>query len=276
MPAPCAGIVTVVTANGTLTTLRRRPDRVRVVNWLAVNEWSLDVWRGADHRTVVIHGIADSSRSFRGWAGGLRGLGIPCRTFDRRNYADSASTGTWRVSDHALDALDVLAAGLETDDGAEDRSGHLVGHSLGGLIAMEAALTGPVRSLVLYEPACPWTPTWHRGHAAEMARIAAMSDSDAMKATWVNERDHHRLRGTVSDLRALYQDLGEIDLDRVRMPVLVVHGTESARHVIDTARWIADRLPDGHLVELAGAGHDAHVTHHDALSSITAEFLEGT
>lgn len=67
---------------------------------------------------------------------------------DRRGYGDSPDI---EHSDYDVDAGDVVE--LLAADG---RSGHLVGHSYGGVVAMLAAARRPdlVRSLTLIEPGC--------------------------------------------------------------------------------------------------------------------------
>jgi pimeloyl-ACP methyl ester carboxylesterase len=44
-------------------------------------------------------------------------------------------------------------------------------------------------------------------------------------------------------------------IDRVHVPVLQIVGVEDVVTPVDGARWLAERLPDARIVELAGCGH---------------------
>ena len=100
---------------------------------------------------LLIHGVGVPGS---GWGPQVRGLKDRCEllTYDNRGVGRSIPCrGTMSIEAMARDARRLL-------DDAGWKSAHVVGHSLGGVIAQQLALTNPdrVRSLVL---AC----TFHRG-----------------------------------------------------------------------------------------------------------------
>jgi len=109
---------------------------------------------GTGEPVLLIHGghIADTYRPLV-----AEPLFAPYRkiTYRRRGYADSPShIGPFSIEDAAGDALRLLKGlGIER--------AHVVGHSSGGIIALQMALSAPqaVNSLVLLEPALMMVPS---------------------------------------------------------------------------------------------------------------------
>jgi pimeloyl-ACP methyl ester carboxylesterase len=68
-----------------------------------------------------------------------------------------------------------------------------------------------------------------------------------------------RFGSSPSTLAALHRMNREIDirhvLPAVRVPTLVLHGSEDAVVPVDVARYVASRIPTARLVELPGIGH---------------------
>lgn len=82
-----------------------------------------------------------------------------------------------------------------------------------------------------------------------------------------------RLPGTLNDVAVTRAR--DYPLERIGVPVLVVHGTEDravpfARH----GKVLAERIPGAELVALAGGDHVAIFTHHDEARTRVARFLE--
>ena len=101
--------------------------------------------RGAGSPVLFIQGTAVHGDGWRPQIDELR-QGYRCVSFDNRGMARSQPVGDAPVSVEQMadDALAVM-------DAAQMESAHVVGHSLGGLIAQQLALTAPrrVRSLSL-------------------------------------------------------------------------------------------------------------------------------
>jgi pimeloyl-ACP methyl ester carboxylesterase len=62
-------------------------------------------------------------------------------------------------------------------------------------------------------------------------------------------------------------------LGAISAPVLVLHGAETKPYATRTARYVADRVPNGRIQVIAGAGHAAPLTHPEALAEALAEFF---
>jgi pimeloyl-ACP methyl ester carboxylesterase len=62
-------------------------------------------------------------------------------------------------------------------------------------------------------------------------------------------------------------------LAELTMPALVIHGEQDLAIDLDSARRLADALPDGELVVIEGAGHAANLTHADAVNPPLEAFL---
>src|SRR3954471_16185578 len=97
-----------------------------------------DLWVG-DHPTadagaplvVLVHGSMDRSAAFARARRHLRDLHVV--VYDRRGYGRSVGLGAPSVDGHAEDLLAIL----------DGRPGVVVGHSIGGLIALVAAQRVP-------------------------------------------------------------------------------------------------------------------------------------
>jgi pimeloyl-ACP methyl ester carboxylesterase len=192
-----------------------------------------------------------------------------------------------------------------------DRAGtrfDLVGHSYGGLIALQIALRMPdrVRSVALYEPAT-WSVTTqvdpsHPGsqeiESVRDATIAAVAEGRldqiaemfvtywAGAAAW-DAMPPERRQATAqsmpkvgAEFRAERRDghSGGRLLDRygtIRCPVLYLMGARTK----PSARRVGELLPpafaDCRVVAIEGAGHMGPVTHADAVNAQIERFLGG-
>jgi len=129
------------------------PDNVDVVG-IDLPVGRLTVYRvvpaGESKGTVlIVPGYTGSKEDWRTFMPLLRQAGWTAVAISRRGQADSAAPGS--ASDYSLDeeAADVVRVAALLDDGAPV---HLVGHSLGGVIARAAAIASPssFRSLVQF------------------------------------------------------------------------------------------------------------------------------
>jgi pimeloyl-ACP methyl ester carboxylesterase len=222
---------------------------------------------------VLVHGMAFDRA---GWGPVLRELGRRFRLVlvDNRGTGRSdRPAGSFTVADMAGDIAAVLdAAGVDV--------AHVMGASLGGMVAQELAITQPERvdGLVL---ACT-TPGWPLGYpmpAASVRLIAAIADmtaeaavrrhtENALSAETVRHRPElvDRLVA-LQNSRPVEQEVisaqavagaryaGRLRHARIRARTLVVHG--SADTVVDprNAKLLADRIPGARLVIFPGLGH---------------------
>jgi pimeloyl-ACP methyl ester carboxylesterase len=210
-------------------------------------------------------------------ARGIRWLG-----FDRAGYGESEREQGRSIADAARVALAVADdAGVHTFAAA--------GHSGGGPHAMAAAVLAPERvaAVVSVSGLAPlnadgldYYAGMHPGSAAELraaqagagqveALLAAtefdpelftQADWAALEGTWAwlnkvaAQGVANGLAGSVDDNRAYVTDWG-VDVRRVAVPVLLVHGTEDRVVPISQSRWLARHVESARLWEREGAGH---------------------
>jgi pimeloyl-ACP methyl ester carboxylesterase len=228
---------------------------------------------------VLIHGSMDRSSSF---AKVVRRLGdLRVLRYDRRGYARSLQVGgPYDLASHADDLIGLLAG----------RPATLVGHSLGGDIALVAATRRPdlVLAVAAFESPMSWEPWWPVLTAGSVAVASATtggaSPADAAEVflrRMIGDRLWERLpAATRHERRAegscLVGELADLrrgvpyDLDVLRalgIPVVVGYGTESAVHHRRAAVELAERA-GGEVVVIPGAGHGAHASHPDEFAAL--------
>jgi len=171
------------------------------------------------------------------------------------------------------------------------------GHSSGAGLALRAAAAGlPMGRLVLHEPPYGGDDDESRAQARQLAeevRTAIVEDrrGDAIRAFIADAGlPAEMLDAMAGDPKVLAlaptmpYDLevmgdgdqgGVIPVDLVRaidVPTLVVAGGASRDFFRDTARRLVELLPDGHLAEIPGHGHDAPAA---AVAPAVGPFLAG-
>lgn len=237
-------------------------------------------------------------------------------------HGTSADHTTWRVSgpllarNHRVVAVDRRGRGA-SGDGPEyafarefedlvavaqvvaaeaGRPIDVVGHSLGGRIALGAALdTDAIRRLVAYEsaPTVPGRPYQPPGlvdrlrelrdvgrHeellAAFMTEVVGMSAADlaAYRADPIWPRRVAAAHTIVRELEAEASRDGSLEvLGGVRQPVLQVLGGDSRAAFGDAVRALDDRLERGSVIVIPGARHGAHHTHAPEFVAAVEAFL---
>jgi 3-oxoadipate enol-lactonase len=194
--------------------------------------------------------------------------------YDHRDAGDSTKTGEpFTIADLAQDAAGLLRA-LEVD------SAHVMGISMGGMVAQELALAHPerIRSLTL---GCTYSGGESSSLTSEsvMRRLAeAMSSGDrerAIRTAWeINvsasfaaDEDAYAtflkdgLRYAVpvpvimEQMRAISGHDTSARLPELRVPTLVVHGTLDEMLPVQNGHMIAGLISGSRLEILDGVGH---------------------
>ena len=250
--------------------------------------------RGTLHRRrpwlVMIQGMGFDRL---GWQPVLGTLGRHFRLVlvDNRGFGSSSQAGSFSVADMADDVVAVL-------DAAGIRRAHVIGASLGGMVAQELAIAHPERvdGLILACTAEGW-PFAYPMPAASVRMLAATTGltaeaalrrhtENALSARTV--RDHPELvsrlveiqRSRPADTAALSAQAaagaryaGRLRQRRIRARTLVLQGR--ADTVVDprNARLLADRIPGAELVIFPELGHLLFWEDPDGFADATASFL---
>lgn len=234
---------------------------------------------------LLVHGLTESAAAWpdavERWGARWHLLAIDLRghgTSPRFTLTDLAHTpDVWLA-----DLLGVLRAQPEPPI--------VVGHSLGGLLALRAATTEPalVRALVLEDPARPsgaWTPSAAFSEAQEdlLDRFTSAEDAAAERArlrvesTWSPaEIDGWAASKTQVDRRLIRRGLflGDPDLDarlaRVAVPTLLV-APEDSRRAPDP---VTPPNPNVRVVLLPGVGHNVRRDAPAAYHAVVDPFVD--
>jgi pimeloyl-ACP methyl ester carboxylesterase len=213
--------------------------------------------------------------------------------FDNRGIGESdVPAGPYAVAELARDACAVLdAAGIER--------AHVVGTSLGGMVAQELALSHPerVERLVL---ACT-TPGGARAHPMPARTVALMLEAptlpleralrrfveNALSPRTVSERPElveriygFRLASPLDPDGWQAQAAAGASFDRlarlgeIRAPTLVVTGTDD--NVVDprNSDLLAQRIPDARLERVPDSGHLFFWEQPERFHELVREFLQ--
>jgi pimeloyl-ACP methyl ester carboxylesterase len=248
-----------------------------------------------DCDALLLHGVGDHSRVFdpllERLPVGLRGLAV-----DLRGHGDSAWSSTSDYSRASFrNDLEQVIAELPGERVV------LVGHSLGGALALELAAAHPERiaGLCLLDigPAVepPAIQRLETGLAEDAREYADLDDYTASlgQRYWLAEGRalarfaRHAVRRAESGrlvpkldpaARNVLRERcdgqpGWAQLRRVACPVLVVRAVGSAVLSRAVAQRMVEALPDGRLCEIPRAGHALLLDNPQVVSGVVAEFL---
>ena len=171
---------------------------------------------------------------------------------------------------------------------------HLVGISVGGMIAQRFALRQPerVRSLTLVATLCTFADPVREAlrERARVARTQGMSEIAPLStARWfpaafrerrpdVLDRATTSLLAQDAEFHASMWDMisgldFEAEISAITCPTLVVAGTEDGNAPVAAGRKIADLIPGASLQPMAGVGHFPPVESPAAFNTLLRRFL---
>ncbi|HSE05443.1 MAG TPA: alpha/beta hydrolase, partial [Methylomirabilota bacterium] len=252
--------------------------------------------RGA--AVVCVHASASSSAQWRPLMDRLAGR---FRTLAPDLYG-SGKSPRWPAI-RPLSLADEVAL-LDPVLAAAGERFHLVGHSYGGAVALQAALAAPgrVESLVLFEPVLfslltaedPAQPAAREIAAVRDDTVSALQRGDphASGARFVDywmgagawaampEPRREALAGSMTTVKAEWDAaFGEptplVAFAGLDVPVLYLTGSASPASSRAVARLLTRVLPRVTAVEIEGLGHMAPVTHPDRINALIEGHLGG-
>jgi pimeloyl-ACP methyl ester carboxylesterase len=236
---------------------------------------------------VLLHGIGGSRIAWEPQLSSLSAAGYLAAAWDMPGYGASAPPHEW--------SFDALARAAATwIRGFGEGAAHVVGLSMGGMVALHLALGNPnlVRSLVL----CDTSPqfgfdgataaeTWVEARLAPIragATPASMATDVfgsimAPGATAVGEAAAAMSRigaGAFEDaVRCLPTHDVRDQLAEIAAPTLVVVGELDRETPPSYARHLADRIAGSRYTEIAGAGHISNLERPAAFDAAVLDFL---
>jgi pimeloyl-ACP methyl ester carboxylesterase len=217
---------------------------------------------------------------------------------------DSLGAGKSAIPPAARDvSLGDEAAFLEPVFARADVPHVLVAHSYGAAVALVAAVSNParVRALAVYEPVlfslvdaeCP-PPNDADGIRQAVADACAAVDAGDLPGAarrfidfWMGDgawdRTPESRQGPIADAVVNIRGWGRTLLNEptplaafsaLGMPVLYMVGSESPASSRSVARLLTGALPNVEVVEFAGLGHMAPITHPDLVNEAIVRFID--
>ena len=209
---------------------------------------------------LFIPGAYHGAWCYAGWLKTCRAAGIPCAALDYRGHGSLAGAGLAPDTGVEAYADDVVAAARSFSAPSV-----LVGHSLGGLVAMAAAMRTPLAGLALVAPSPPGNLAGARAlPAVDESQLRPVPARAEVLERFLGGHDGPHVDACMARLcpespRALnqrYRLSVPIDARRIAVPALVIEaGLDCGeRHPAGQDQAIADFL-GGEFVHLAGAPH---------------------
>lgn len=219
-------------------------------------------WGNGPRRILLLHGLSSSAAGWWRVAGDLAERGWRVAAPDLRGHGESPAGDDYRFSSYAADLL-ALGTGWDA----------VVGHSLGGALAVVAATARPgwTRGLILQDPGLMMVETG-RGEIARRLLDAYeppiseeaialrnprwRSVDCRIKAEALRSSSRKTVRGTLEGNRS-WNLLAEASVPPAATVVLGSDPAEGGIVAISIGEWLADR-PGVEYRVLAGAGHSPH------------------
>jgi pimeloyl-ACP methyl ester carboxylesterase len=271
--------VTIATRTGPTTRFFDVPDGTKLA------------WDSAgDGPTVLfVHGIGYTRRKWDPQIEPVVRAGYRAVRFDLRGFGESVTPEGQYVMDQFLDDLVRFGSVLGVD------RFHLVGHSLGGMIAQRYALehSASVESLTLVSTT---SHNGRRGSAfaklmvlfAERGFDAVMADDSvrqeaesvlveafgtAVPLTMLRRGLEERSLSRANAWRACIGFTAKDDLVRIACPALVLHGTADTLIPFKAGELVAEAIPGARFVREEGAGHSLPKERAESFNRELIDFL---
>ena len=247
--------------------------------------------RGSGTALILLHGIGSGAPSWRPVLEQVDG-GSRVVAWDAPGYGRST-----RLDPPAPDPSDYARALRQLIDVLRIERAHLVGHSLGAVIAARLALDAPSRvaSLTLASPAGGHArlPESERtrlreGRLQAMARLGPSgmardrgphllgpSATDEMRAAVVETMSRLSPAGFEQAVRMLSIADTRADVAKLpaSLPLQFIHGDRDTVTPPEGVRAIASERPEAPVHLLPGAGHACYIEQPQAFARLLAEFM---
>lgn len=235
---------------------------------------------------TLVNGHTRTLRDFRAMGNFLVERGFRVLALDNRGAGRTVTSAPFRLEDMVADV-----EGLWSHLGC--RATHLLGISMGGMIAMRLAAKRPagLQSLVLV------STTPHREATGDGDSLAGKSGEEIEERLLryfspdFATRQKLLIRSMVKDLSKAFSDEAiargtqaqraalegfdaRDEIPRIAVPTLVIHGSEDRILRVDRARELASLIPGASLEIFEGAGHLLLAEAARKLYTVAADFFE--
>ncbi len=257
---------------------------------------------GAGPPAILLHSSGMAGRQWNALAARLS----PHRRVVRPDFWGAGATAAWPADRRFEYGADVdLAEAVLCDVTSDGARADLVGHSYGGLIALQLALRQParVRAVAVYEPVA-FGALYSTGDAAAIAGMAqAEAEARFSDATiggseewlekfidfWNGPGAWRILPGSarasfVKNGTQVFAEVRSLLTDRtthtryaeITAPTLLIDGDRSPSGEQWVCQTLARALPHARLETIAGAGHMGPLTHAELVNQRIADFLRAS
>ena len=250
-----------------------------------------------EHTIILVHGTASSPRAMGKLAALLAGAGWRVLTPVMIGYGASMMAG----NDGVIARNARLLLGLRASVGKARVV--IVGHSMGGLVVLQALRMGMAADAVaLYEPVAfgvldQSDPTqraaraWDAAVVADMSARIARGDTEAGVGIFIEAWNGQAWADMPPPVRAALVAIGQVLVDDVTAisaevagaasyaaiaaPTLLIFGDRSPDVAPMVCQGLAGAIPGATIARLANAGHMAPVQQPDLVAAAVLRFLGG-
>jgi pimeloyl-ACP methyl ester carboxylesterase len=245
---------------------------------------------------VVIEGVGKPLLFVHGWAASQRfwkhqvayfSKKFQVITYDLRGHGDSDKPKKgYRVSDHVQDLCEII-------DGLGIKEPVLIGHSLGGMIALQYVLENPQRVPILLLVGTSPNPVPSRSRSLQLSLLGLIirisrswagkitknqlfaPDPDPALVEWVNaESLRTPTRVVLKCLKAL-KDFNVLDrIAEISIPTALIRGQFDSAVSAEHLNSMLQLMPKAEYLEVADAGHDCMLEQASQFNRIVEHFLD--
>lgn len=249
--------------------------------------------QGNGHPVVLIHGLAASNYDWKYLTPELIDIGYQVIAPDLTGHGNSN-----KPQDPACYTFSVLYQHFVECVETYSRNGNLtlVGHSMGGLIALNYAIQNPgsIGKLILIDPYFDQKQLnsilrivnrkpdfYHRAlRAAPQWLIHTIISMDVRGLLHYEDRtrkqiaqDYKRASPEIVYIPGTIPDISN-NLARIQSPTLVIWGTKDTTLDPNSFPSMVASIPNGHGEAIKGAGHQPHLAQPEIFNRLVLKFLE--
>ncbi|PUE33544.1 alpha/beta fold hydrolase [Limnohabitans sp. Jir72] len=250
---------------------------------------------GAGPIVLMLHGAGGNFRSFAPQVERLAHAGYKAVAWDMPGYGHSVPVEPYGLKGLAHSAIALIEALLPADAPAPERSVHLVGHGLGGMVAQELIMRRPdlVRSLVLVGstsgPDSGWASDAERqtmlldaawdDHPQHWAQSVVDAQVGPLAlAEGVMLASHCMAQVSPVTYRHALQAQAVFDRDAalplIHVPTLLITGEHDRLAPVAAIERMARRIQCCRWVQMPGVGHWLPLESPEAFDALLMDFLD--